>query len=584
MQSFVFVNACSHAKTKMLASRSFGGCDENQKNATPSLNYPTSCNPTTVTRSLDMPPSNELSADIAGDTQIQWCLLSHTNIGKTTLTRTLVADDVGEIQDAAHVTSVSQRYLLQSDEQGDQLWLWDTPGFGDSVRLYERLKQQGNPLGWFLSNVWDRWRDRPFFMSQRALEAARDHADVMLYLVNAAEDPADAGYWEAEMRILEWMRKPVIILLNQIGSDTTPAQTAADLQRWRTAVQPFRDTVRDVLVLDAFTRSWWHERTMLQRIAPLLPQSKLPAYQRLLAERERRQLEREKSSLQVLAEQLVRAATAEELPQQQAGAKAKFWERAVGKIAQKLKPSSQQQGDELPPEMRDAMKHLLHNLQQQDVRATQQLLQLHQLDGEAASQIQQQLKSDLNITTPTDPQSAGLWGALTAGAATGLGADLVAGGMTLGAGALVGALVGAVTFAGAAWGANKMLDQESQRFRLSGEYLTALASQALLKYLVISHFGRGRGRYSAAPAPQLWSEAVQASIERHKAEWLALWARMHAGMPSASDKTPESNEDQEAATAAWSQADLQAVQALLQQSLQEALSALYPAQESGGKT
>ena len=103
---------------------------------------------------------------VLSDNSIQWCLLSHTNIGKTTLTRTLMADDVGEIDDAAHVTTQSQRYLLQKTQQGDELWLWDTPGFGDSVRLYERLRQQGNPLGWFLSNVWDRWRDKPFFLSQ----------------------------------------------------------------------------------------------------------------------------------------------------------------------------------------------------------------------------------------------------------------------------------------------------------------------------------------------------------------------------------------------------------------------------------
>lgn len=342
----------------------------------------------------------------AGDPsrQIEWCLLSHTNIGKTSLTRTLLADDVGEIQDAAHVTSQSQRYLLQGDAHGDQLWLWDTPGFGDSVRLYERLKQQGNPLGWFLSNVWDRWRDKPFYMSQRALVAARDHADVMLYLVNAAEDPADAGYWESEMRILQWMNKPVIILLNQIGSDTTQEQTAADLQRWREAVQPFSGTVHDVLVLDAFTRSWWHERTMLQSIAPLLPPGKLPAYERLLAERERRQQAREEASLRALAEQLVACARAQEAPQQE---KSGLWGRAVHTISQKLRPAQ----EDVSPEMREAMKRLFSTLQQADVRSTQQLLQLHQLDGDAASRIQQQLKSDLSISRPNDPQAAGLWGA-----------------------------------------------------------------------------------------------------------------------------------------------------------------------------
>lgn len=513
------------------------------------------------------PPSSAPLAPLeTDDRQIQWCLLSHTNIGKTTLTRTLLADDVGEIQDAAHVTSQSQRYLLQTDAEGDQLWLWDTPGFGDSVRLYERLKQQGNPLGWFLSNVWDRWRDKPFYMSQRALVAARDHADVMLYLVNAAEDPADAGYWEAEMRILQWMNKPVIILLNQIGSDTTPEQTEADLQRWRSAVQAFSATVRDVLVLDAFTRSWWHERQMLRSIAPLLPAAKQPAYQRLLNQREQRQRDREQASLQVLSAQLIRSALVQESPHT---AQPKLWERAISKLSQVInKPA---QDADLPAAARDAMKRLLGAVQQADVRATQQLLQLHQLDGEAASQIQQQLKSDLHITTPSDPQAAGLWGALTAGAATGLGADLLTGGMTLGTGALVGALVGAVTFAGAAWGANKMFDQEAQHFRLSSDYLTALAGQALLKYLVISHYGRGRGRYSAPSAPQQWNAAVQTAIEQRRAEWQALWSRVTTLV------TPVSTTDDAAfPLAADAQAEEQAAALLLEQCLDHIWQTLYP--------
>ncbi|QIL82776.1 DUF3482 domain-containing protein [Diaphorobacter sp. HDW4A] len=512
----------------------------------------------------------QTNAPATSTQQIQWCLLSHTNIGKTTLTRTLLADDVGEIQDAAHVTSQSQRYLLQTTAQGDQLWLWDTPGFGDSVRLYERLKQQGNPLGWFLSNVWDRWRDKPFYMSQRALVAARDHADVMLYLVNAAEDPADAGYWEAEMRILAWMHKPVIILLNQIGSDTTPEQTAADLERWRTAVQSFSETVHDVLVLDAFTRSWWHERRMLQSIAPLLPADKLPAYERILAEREQRQLERELASIEALAGQLMQSALVEETAEQ--GASGKLWDRAVstiGKISQKLGKTAQ---EDAPAEARDAMKRLLATLQKIDVRATQRLLQLHQLDGDAASQIQQQLKTDLQITTPHDTQAASLWGAVTAGAATGIGADLVTGGLTLGTGAILGALVGAVTFAGAAWGANKMFDQESQRFRLSDDYLTAMVSQALLKYIVISHFGRGRGRYTAPSAPQQWSVAVQAAVQQHAAQWQSLWANLRALPPQSSATDAMADAPHSPAL----QAERQATELLLQRTLAQVLQTLYP--------
>ena len=502
-----------------------------------------------------MSDSHEL---INSDTSIQWCLLSHTNIGKTTLTRTLMADDVGEIEDAAHVTMQSQRYLLQKTQQGDELWLWDTPGFGDSIRLYERLKQHGNPLGWFLSNVWDRWRDKPFYLSQRALLAARDHADVMLYLVNAAEDPADAGYWSAEMNILAWMNKPVIVLLNQVGSDTTQEQTQQDLQRWKQATQSFQTVVRDVLVLDAFTRSWWHERQMMQSIAPLLPQAKQAAYQRLLDQRASQQQEREQASIIVMAEQLLAAATLhEKLEPEQGKLLARAWQ-SLSQITSKLgKTASDEVALSAPAKA--AVQRLMQELRQSDAKATQRLLEIHHLDGQAASQIQEQLRGQLQVSKPVDAQAASLWGALTAGAATGLGADLMAGGLTLGAGALVGALVGALTFGGAAWGANKIFDQEKQSFQLSADYLTAMVSQALLKYLLISHFGRGRGRYTSPSAPQQWSEAALGVVQLQAAQWAAIWeqARMDG---------PESTESLQSA-----------VNDLLAQSLQQLMNRLYPA-------
>jgi hypothetical protein len=32
----------------------------------------------------------------------------------------------------------------------------------------------GNPIGWFLREVFDRYRDRPFWLSQQALRAAKE--------------------------------------------------------------------------------------------------------------------------------------------------------------------------------------------------------------------------------------------------------------------------------------------------------------------------------------------------------------------------------------------------------------------------
>ena len=84
-------------------------------------------------------------------TTVSLALLSHTNVGKTTLARTLLRQDIGAVIDRAHVTE--RRRIARADadaRRAIELVLWDTPGFGDSVRLLRRLEQSGNPLGWFL--------------------------------------------------------------------------------------------------------------------------------------------------------------------------------------------------------------------------------------------------------------------------------------------------------------------------------------------------------------------------------------------------------------------------------------------------
>ena len=71
--------------------------------------------------------------------QLTLSLVSHTNVGKTTLARTLLRRDVGEILDQAHVTDVSEAHTMVESADA-RLVLWDTPGFGDTARLLKRLK------------------------------------------------------------------------------------------------------------------------------------------------------------------------------------------------------------------------------------------------------------------------------------------------------------------------------------------------------------------------------------------------------------------------------------------------------------
>ena len=86
-------------------------------------------------------------ARTADAAQVELSLVSHTNAGKTTLARTLLGRDIGEIRDAAHVTEIAEGHVLIDSPAGDRLSLWDTPGFGDSHRLARRLEQSGSPIG-----------------------------------------------------------------------------------------------------------------------------------------------------------------------------------------------------------------------------------------------------------------------------------------------------------------------------------------------------------------------------------------------------------------------------------------------------
>lgn len=441
---------------------------------------------------------------------IQFVLISHTNNGKTTLARTLTGIDVGEVRDAAHVTVLSESHTLLATPAGDKLELWDTPGFGDSVRLLRRLAMSGNPIGWFLREVFDRYRDRAFWLSQNALRSARDSADVVLYLVNSTEDPRDAGYIAPEMKILEWLGKPVIVLLNQLGPPQRQELERAEQQRWRDHLAQYA-LVKDVLALDAFARCWVHERVFYEAVTPLLEERKRPAYQRLLKQWANLNELRFNESMRALAGHLSSAARdIEELGHEQ---------RSLVKSA--LKVVGLAKGDDRGSDR--AMAALIERHNASIASTTRQLLSLHKLDAREVARINERVRDHFSVRAPVDKTQAGLLGAVISGAATGLGADLMAGGLTMGAGALVGGVVGALTMAGAAWGFNVGTDRHHPSVRFADEFLQTLLTSSVLRYLAVAHFGRGRGNFVEGEAPAFWQEEVERAVHEQAGDGTALW-------------------------------------------------------------
>lgn len=453
---------------------------------------------------------------------ISLSLISHTNVGKTTLARTLLRRDIGEVRDAAHVTGTSDAFVLIDTPQGDELRLWDTPGFGDSARLLKRLKHSGNPIGWFLTQVWDRYVDRPLFSSQQAIRNVRDEADVVLYLVNASEDPAGAGYVDAEMQILGWTNKPVVALLNQLGPPRPAEVEAAEVSRWAGHLASY-PWVRDTLAFDAFARCWVQEHVLLDRIGAALPEERRPSFGRLAEAWKARNRVLFEQSMQALARQLAATATdAVTLPTTGLKDAARSW---LGSL---LRPG--ERGDAATDA---AMGELARRLDGEVRRATDELIALHGLSGRAAAEVLERMGTQLAVDKAADPAKASMLGAAVSGALGGLAADLAAGGLTFGAGALLGGLLGAAGARGLASAYNLARGTDATTVRWSAQFMTGRVTAAVLRYLAVAHFGRGRGDFVAGEYPQHWAALVEDVVALHHSRLEELWTGAAQGDPPA---------------------------------------------------
>ena len=456
----------------------------------------------------------------AGDAAIvDLVLVSHTNSGKTTLARTLLGRDIGTIRDAPHVTELAEVHALLDTPAGDELRLWDTPGFGDSARLVQRLRGADNPIGWLLREVWDRNRDRPFWCSQQAVRAARASADVVLYLVNAAERPGDAGYLAAEMQVLRWIGKPVLALLNQMGPPRPDTEDLAEQELWRSHLAAHGLDCK-VLTLDAFARCWVQEGALLDAVGRGLDDGKRAGFDRLRAAWTARNLVRFDASMGLLAEQLAAAAQDAELIDDAA---LSAGSRALVSLGLRREDDSRRRTMELLAQRLDAR-----------VRgATEQIITLHGLEGSATETILRRVQQTYTTQAPIDEGRAALFGGVLSGALAGLKADLVTGGLTMGAGLLVGAVLGGLGGAGIARGINRLTGTEQARLSWPDAFLDGLTCAAVLRYLAIAHYGRGRGRFVEGESPAFWYDAVQVALRPRIEELHRLWSEARDSVGSA---------------------------------------------------
>ena len=462
--------------------------------------------------------------------RIHVALLSHTNAGKTTLARTLLRQDIGAVMDRAHVTETAESHVLLRTEAGDEFVLWDTPGFGDSVRLLRRLEQSGQPIGWFLSQVWDRFADRPFWCSQQAMRTARDAADIVLYVANATEDPAVAGYVTPELRILEWLGKPTLVLLNQLGTRVDATREVEVARGWQRELDASGAAVaRRVLPFDAFARCWLQEHALLHAMAECLPETQRVAFDRIRAAWAARDADILARSAGVIVRQLARvAADVEQVGEATLGDKARGLLRGGGTGANPAEESAQ--------------RVMLERLDAAVREGTAELVALHGLTGGASDDILANLERVFTTERAPDADRAGLFGGIVTGALGGLAADLAAGGLTFGAGALLGGIAGA-------FGARKLTQlYNAERgvagttVRWSDEFLASRVEAAVVRYLAVAHYGRGRGEFRPGEPDPRWAQAA-AAVVRARAELPHDFvARLRQGSSAAAALEPELRE------------------------------------------
>ena len=432
-------------------------------------------------------------------------LISHTNVGKTTLARTLLRRDVGDTLDQEHVTDVATAYPM-IDAAGQRLLLWDTPGFGSTPKLLKRLRLAASPIRWMLTQMWDRFRDRPLWCSQQAIKNVQSEADVVLYLVNAGEQPGASGYVDMEMEILTWIGKPVVLLLNQTGPPRPALEEDMDEADWRFHLEKY-GIVKAVIGLDAFARCWVQEEVLMEVIFHVLPEWKRDGFSRLRGAWREKNLDVFRRSMKTLGRQLADSAVDRVTVSK---------ESLLQKIGVGRQP--------LNSEMDDARNQLTERLATRSITATDELIRLHGLEGHTSESIKPSGAEAFGVPVKVNESLWSAVGAALSGAAAGLVADIKTGGLSFGGGTVAGLFIGGAGSWLLARGYN-LTRGDDNAVRWTAEHFAAQAELILVTYLAVAHFGRGRGEWKDAEHPPHWPAAARAVIETHRSELDALWKR-----------------------------------------------------------
>ncbi|MFV3327401.1 GTPase/DUF3482 domain-containing protein [Pseudomonas sp. NY15372] len=363
---------------------------------------------------------------------LKLAVVGHTNVGKTSLLRTLTRDvGFGEVSHRPSTTRHVEGARLSVDGQ-PLLELYDTPGLEDAIALLdylERLERPGERLD-------GPARLERFLQGSEARQRFEQEAKVLrqllasnagLYVIDARE-PVLAKYRD-ELEVLASCGKPLLPVLNFVASNQHREP------EWREALA--RLGLHALVRFDSVAPPEDGERRLYESLALLLEDAR-PALQRLVDDQQVQRLARRQGAKRLVAELLLDCAACR---------------RSVP-----AEPAAEAQ----------AIEALHHEVRQREQRCVEALLKLYAFRREDAH------ASDLPLLDGRwgddlfNPETLKLLGVrlgsgVAAGAAAGAGVDLLVGGLTLGAAALAGAIAGGALQTARNYGSRLMGKLKGQR-------------------------------------------------------------------------------------------------------------------------
>lgn len=430
---------------------------------------------------------------------LQIAVVGHTNVGKTSLLRTLIRDvNFGEVEDMPGTTRQVQGAHIMLGTQ-TALLLFDTPGIEDSIGLLDYLEQ----LSSHSQRLDGPDRIRLFLESPEASALYEQEARVLhkllschagLYVVDVRE-PVLAKHRD-ELAILSSCARPLLPILNFVASDT------ARTQEWRDALA--RVGLHSSLAFDSMSPPLDGEEKLYQALSLLLS-----PYEHILLELQeqssRQREARHASSINLIASMLLDVAA--------------------------LRMRTSIETDTLAKKIA-LQQSRVREREQACVNALLSLFQFRRDDYLSSPLPLNEGRWELDLFSPQALQHFGVHVSMgiAAGAAAGATVDVLSAGLSLGTGMAIGAI------AGGAW---KAIDRWGDRVlgKMRG-FRELTVDQSILQMLALRQIqllNRLEHRGHAALTPLRLEQAPHLSLDNPTLTKIMTLARAHPDWSSIGD-------------------------------------------------